>query len=155
MSRERKLAERIARKKQYRDSSGPRTLRTATLSSEERIDNTSVDLQKQLNALPGKPEEKYMVVLHCSDNNFYSYPIYGCPNGFTAAMQDAINKHKRMDRPEIQRGIVKGIGNTSFNPPDELVQMMAMGCKVVVTNRLENKQVNDPNLRGKIGQGGR
>src|SRR3984885_3876592 len=155
MSRERKLAERIARKKQHRDSSGPRTLRTATLSSEERIANTSVDLLKQLNALPGKPEEKYMDVLHCSDNHFYSYPIYACPNGCTAAMQDATNKHQRMERPEIQRGIVKGIGNPSFSPPDQLVQMMAMGWKVLVTNRLENRQANDPNQRGKIGQGGR
>src|SRR5450631_2782711 len=103
MSRERRLAERIARKKQYRDRTEPRTLRTETLSSEEQIENSIADLKKQLNALPGKPEEKYMVVLHCSDDNFYSYPIYGCLNGFTAAMHDAINKHKRMERPQIVR----------------------------------------------------
>ncbi len=155
MSRERKLAERIARKKQYRDGSEPRTLRTKTLSSNEQIGKSIADLKRQLNSLPGKPEEKYMTVLHCSDNNFYTYPIYRCPNGFTAAMQDAINKHQGMERPQIVRGMVHGVGNVSFNPPDGVVQIMAMGGKVLVTNRLENKPANDPNLRGKMGQGGR
>jgi len=47
MSRERKLAESIARKKQHRDSSEARALRTKTLSSGERIENSIADLKKQ------------------------------------------------------------------------------------------------------------
>src|SRR2546428_4530749 len=127
MSRERKQAERIARKREYRAGRAARVLRTTTLSTDRAVEKNITDLKKQLDALPGKPEEKYMVILHCSDNAFYTYPIYGCPDGFTAAMQSAIEKHQKMGHPEIQRGMVQGIGNTSFNPPDELVQMMAMG----------------------------
>lgn len=155
MSRERKLAERIARKKEYRASSEARSLRTLTLSTEEAISKSLAGLERQLRALPGKSEEKYMAVLHCTDNNFYSYPIYSCPNGFTAAMQDAIKKHQEVERPQVVGGMVQGIGNASFNPPDELVQMMAMGVKVLVTNRVENTLPNDQNLRGTLGQGGR
>ena len=154
MSRETKEAERLARKRAYRANRGAQVLRTTTLSSEESVNKTIAGVHKQLHVLPGKPEEKYMVILRCVGNNFYSYPIYGCPDGFTAAMRDAITKHQEMDRPEIEGGVVQGIGNICFNPPDAMVQVMAMGANVAVTNRLENRQADDPTLRGQFGQGG-
>jgi len=154
MSRERKQAERLARKREYRASREAKVLRTTMLSSDRAFEKNAADLLKQLDALPGKPEEKYMVLLRCSDGDVYSYPIYGCADGFTAAMQDAIKKHQRAGRPEIEGGLVQGIGSASFNPPDALVQMMAMGAKVLVTNRLENRQSIDGELNGTFGQGG-
>jgi hypothetical protein len=153
MSRQKREAERLARKREYRANRAAMILRTMSLSSDGAVRKTATDLKKQLDALPGKPQEKYMVVLRCSGNDFYSYPIYGCPDGFTAAMQDAIKKHQKMDRSEIEGGIVQGIGDTSFNPPDVLVQMMAMDVKVAVTNRIENRQSIDGELDGAFAQG--
>jgi hypothetical protein len=154
MSRERKQAERLARKREYRASREARVLRTTVLSSDEAVEKNAADLRRQLDALPGKPEEKYMALLRCGDGDLYSYPIYGCADGFTAALQDAISKHRQMGRPEIEGGFVQGIGSTSFSPPDVLVQMMAMGAKVLVTNRLENRRSVDGELNGAFGQGG-
>lgn len=153
MSRNRNEAERLARKREYRLNRGARVLRTTTLSSDGAVEKSAAELKKQLDALPGKPEEKYMVFLRCSDNDFYTYPIYGCPNGFTAAMQDAIEKHQNAVRAEILGGFVQGIGNARFNPPDVLVQMMAMGVNVLVTNRIENRLSIDGALNGAFAQG--
>ena len=153
MSRQKREAERLARKREYRANRGAMVLRTMSLSSDEAVGTIAANLKKHLDALPGNPQEKYVVVLRCSDNDFYTYPIYGCPDGFTAAMQDAIKKHQKMARPEIKGGVVQGIGKTSFNPPDVLVQMMAMGVKVAVTNRLENRQSIDGELDGAFAQG--
>jgi hypothetical protein len=153
MSRRKREAERLARKRDYRANRRAMILRTMSLSNNGAVERSAADLKKQLDAMPGKPQEKYIVVLRCSGNDFYSYPIYGCPDGFTAAMQDAIKKHQKMDRPEIEGGVVQGIGKTSFNPPDVLVQMMAMGVKVAVTNRLENRLSIDGELDGAFAQG--
>lgn len=155
MSRERKQAERLARKREYRERRQARVLRTTVLSSDRAVQKNAADLLRQLDALPGKPEEKYVVLLRCADGDVYSYPIYGCTDGFTAAMQDAMRKHQQAARPEINGGLVQGIGSTSFSPPDALVQMMAMGAKVLVTNRLENRQSTDGELNGAFAQGGR
>jgi len=154
MSRMKREAERLGRKREYRARQGARILRSMALSSDGAIEKNLADLQKQLRVLPGKPEEKYMVLLRCGDGDFYSYPIYDCADGFTAAMQDAIKKHQRAGHPEIKGGLVQGIGSASFNPPDALVQMMAMGAKVLVTNRLENRQSIDGELNCVFAQGG-
>lgn len=153
MSRERKQAERLARKREYRASRGARVLRTTMLSDDLAVAKRSAELAKQMEALPGKPEEKYMVFLRCSGSDFYTYPIYGCADGFTAAMQDAIKKHQNAGRPEVLGGYVQGIGSAAFRPPDALVQMMAMGVKVVVTNRIENRQSTEGALDGSFVQG--
>jgi len=147
--------ERLARKQEYRIRRGARLLRSKELSSDAAVQKNLADLRKHLRALPGKLEEKYMVLLRCSDGDVYSYPIYGCTDGFTAALHDAITKHQHAARPEIKGGFVQGIGSTAFRPPDALVQVMAMGGKVLVTNRLENRQSVDGELNGIFVQGGR
>lgn len=154
MSRARKEAERLARKREYRANRGSRLICSGAVSTDDEMQKTAVRLAKQLDAMPGAPEHKYMVFLVCAEDGCYTYPIYGCADGFTAALQDAIKKHQEMNRPEIQGGFVKGIGDSVFRPPDAIVQMMAMGVNVVTTNRLENRPSGDPNLRGSFGQGG-
>lgn len=154
MSREKKERERNERKRMYRAECEARVLRTKSMSSESDVQACIAEVKKHLNALPGKPEEKYAVILRCGDGGFYSYPIYGCSDGFTAAMQDAIGKHQNAGRAPIQGGLVQGIGNMVYQPPDFLVQAMAMGAKVLVTNRLENRRTDDQTLRGIFGMGG-
>jgi len=154
MSRARKEAERLARKREYRANRIANVICSGSLSSDDEMQKIAVRLAKQMVALPGAPEQKYMVVLLCGKDGCYTYPIFGCPDGFTAAMQDAIKKHQEMNRPDIQGGFVKGIGDALFRPPDALVQMMAMGVDVLVTNRLENRPSHDPTLHGDFGQGG-
>lgn len=155
MSKEKRQRERIARKNAYRAECGTRGLRTRPLSSEEDVEACIADIKKHLNALPGTPEEKYMVRLRCAEADFYSYPIGGCRDGFTAALQEAVKQHQRAGRAPIQGGIVQGIGDVVYQPPDFLVQAMAKGAKVLVTNRLENRRTDDRSLRGLFGQGGR
>jgi hypothetical protein len=104
--------------------------------------------------MPGKPEEKYIVLLRCSDSGIYSYPIYGCSDGFTAALKDAIEKHQELTSAAIERGMVQGVGDGSYNPPDYLVRMMALGAKVIVSNRVQNRVTKKTDLRGIVGQGG-
>ena len=154
MSRERKQAERLARKREYRANRGAKVICSGSVSSDEEIQKATVRLAKQLEVMPGAPEHKYMVFLLCGEDGCYTYPIFGCPDGFTADMQDAIKKHQDMNRPEIQGGFVKSIGDALFRPPDAMVQMMAMGVNVLVTNRLDNRPSDDPTLRGQFGQGG-
>jgi len=150
MSRERKEQERIAKKLAYRTEREAKPLRMVGHDTKKYVKR----ILRQLNAMPGKPEEKYLVLLRCSDGRIYSYPIFCCSEGFTAAMQDAIQKHQSAGRPEIEGGMVQGIGSTSFRPPDTFVQMIAMGANVVVTNRLENRKTSSASLFGSFGMGG-
>lgn len=153
MSRERKEKERMAKKLAYRAERGSRVLQIS--SSSDDTDAYVRRLLRQLDAMPGKPEEKYIVLLRCSDSDIYSYPIYGCSEGFTAALQDAIAKHKDARRADIRSGCVQGIGDTLYQPPDYLVRGIANGAKVLVTRRLENSQAAAGDLRGSFGQGSR
>lgn len=150
MSREKKQQERLSRKKEYRKTQEARVLGFGRGSVEKYVH----DINKQMDAMPGKPEEKYMVFLRCSNNTIYSYPIYGCSDGFTAALRDAIEKHRNLIPAVIEGGIVQGIGDITYEPPDYLVQMMALGANIVVTNRLQNRVAKESDLRGSIGQGG-
>ena len=141
MSREKRKRKRQQRREIYRQQSNGRVIRTGIFSP-EAMSHQAALLAKQFEAMPGKPEEKYLVVLGCAGNTIFTYPIYGCADGFTAALQDAIRKHQRENRPQIQSGRVQGIGDFVFAPPDLLVQMMAKGVPVLVTNRAENRANN-------------
>jgi len=152
MSRERKERERIARKQAFRAEQEARVLRSVPFG--KSVETCERQLLRQLDAMPGRPEEKYIVFLRCSDNGVYSYPLYGCTEGFTAALKDAIEKHKEAGRADIQSGCVQGVGDTLYQPPDYLVRGIANGAKVLVTRRVENRQAIAGALRGGFGQGG-
>ena len=149
MTREKKPLE-IDRKHEYPASFGARMLSSTSMALEECLG----DIRKQMKTMPGRAEEKYVVFLHCSDNSLHAYPIYECSEGFTAAMQCAIEEHQRLTLAVIDGGLVHGIDDSVYEPPDYLVQMMALGANVLVTNRLQNRPTKASDLRGNLGQGG-
>lgn len=154
MSREKKERQRLLRRQDYRAQQTGRVLRAITPRSEAEVERFFEQTMKQMDAMPGKPDEKFVVFLRCSNGVVFTYLIYGCVEGFTAAMRDAIEKHREANRPAIEGGAVRGVGNASFTPPDFMVQMMAKGVRVLLTNRLENRPADSRELFGDFGQGG-
>jgi hypothetical protein len=101
---------------------------------EDGLEKMLTDYLKELNSLPGQAKEKYLVVLRADSNSLF-YPIINCPAGFTAALKDAMRKHREMGRSRVESArVLSADGKRSFEPPDYIIEMIALGANVVGFN---------------------
>ena len=115
-----------------------RFIRTVEPGDAKGLNRSAEFAQKQLDAMPGPKDQKFLVFVTAKDNTIYHYPVYYSP-GFTEALQHALTLHKRISTSPVQSASVYGSSGKVLELPDAMVQMMAMGARVLITNRLSNK----------------
>jgi hypothetical protein len=115
-----------------------RVIRTVELANAVGLNRSAEFAQRQMDAMPGRKEQKFLVFVTAKDNAIHHYPVFYSP-GFTEALQHALNLHRRISTSRVQCASVFGSSGKVLELPDAVVQAMAMGARVLITNRLSNK----------------